>query len=127
MQEPGLGMMSSGGGTGRSGAIGGLSCGGEVSVSGEQNRRQLKAEIATHPLYEQVLAAHVSCLRVATPMDQLPLIDAQLAESQNLLRSYASQQHHHHQYSLSHHERQELDNFLVSFFFFDLSSLLKSN
>ncbi|MFQ6627195.1 hypothetical protein Gotur_006082, partial [Gossypium turneri] len=108
MQEPGLGMMSSGGG---SGGIGGLSSG-EVSVSGEQNR-QLKAEIAVHPLYEQLLAAHVSCLRVATPIDQLPLIDAQLAQSHNLLRSYASQ-HHQHGHSLSPHERQELDNFLVN-------------
>ncbi|KAK5847146.1 hypothetical protein PVK06_003449 [Gossypium arboreum] len=118
MQEPGgLGMMSSGGG---SETIGGLSSG-EVSVTGDQNRH-LKAEIATHPLYEQLLAAHVSCLRVATPIDQLSLIDAQLAESHNILRSYASQQQGH---SLSPHERQELDNFLVSsscfksiFFFF---------
>ena len=111
-------MMSSGGGV----AIGGLSSG-EVSVSGDQNR-QLKAEIATHPLYEQLLSAHVSCLRVATPIDQLPLIDAQLAQSHNLLRSYASQ-HHQHGHSASPHERQELDNFLVSSsFFFLLQSLL---
>ncbi|XP_012471884.1 homeobox protein HD1 isoform X1 [Gossypium raimondii] len=108
MQEPGgLGMMSSGGG---SETIGGLSSG-EVSVSGDQNRH-LKAEIATHPLYEQLLAAHVSCLRVATPIDQLSLIDAQLAESHNILRSYASQQQGH---SLSPHERQELDNFLAQY------------
>ncbi|GMI64040.1 IRREGULAR XYLEM 11, KNOTTED-like homeobox of Arabidopsis thaliana 7 [Hibiscus trionum] len=109
MQEPaGLGMMSSGG----SDAIGGLS-GGEVSVSGDQNR-QLKAEIATHPLYEQLLAAHVSCLRVATPIDQLSLIDAQLAQSHSLLRSYASQ-HQQQGHSLSPHERQELDNFLAQY------------
>ena len=106
-------MMSSGG----SGAIGGLSSG-EMSISGDQ-KRQLKAEIANHPLYEQLLAAHVSCLRVATPIDQLPLIDAQLAQSHNLLRLYVSQ-HHQHGHSISPHERQELDNFLVSssFFFF---------
>ncbi|KAG4206513.1 hypothetical protein ERO13_A03G013500v2 [Gossypium hirsutum] len=108
MQEPGgLGMMSSGGG---SETIGGLSSG-EVSVTGDQNCH-LKAEIATHPLYEQLLAAHVSCLRVATPIDQLSLIDAQLAESHNILRSYASQQQGH---SLSPHERQELDNFLAQY------------
>lgn len=105
MQEAGLGMMSGGG----SGGFGGLSSAGEMSVSGDQNR-QLKAEIATHPLYEQLLSAHVSCLRVATPIDQLPLIDAQLAQSHNILRSY--QQHAHS--SLSPHERQDLDNFLVS-------------
>ncbi|MBA0789063.1 hypothetical protein Gotri_028243, partial [Gossypium trilobum] len=95
---------------GGSETIGGLSSG-EVSVSGDQNRH-LKAEIATHPLYEQLLAAHVSCLRVATPIDQLSLIDAQLAESHNILRSYASQQQGH---SLSPHERQELDNFLAQY------------
>ncbi|KAJ9173514.1 hypothetical protein P3X46_016637 [Hevea brasiliensis] len=110
MQEPNLGMMSSG----SSRAIGGLNSV-EVSMSptGDQTP-QLKAEIATHPLYEQLLAAHVSCLRVATPIDQLPLIDAQLSESQHLLRSYAS---HHNQYgrSLSSHERQDLDNFLAQY------------
>lgn len=85
--------------------MGGLS--GEVSGD---HHRQLKAEIATHPLYEQLLAAHVACLRVATPIDQLPLIDAQLAHSHHLLRSYVS----HHTHSLSPNDRQELDNFLVN-------------
>ncbi|CAL5432938.1 unnamed protein product [Camellia sinensis] len=107
MQEQGLAMMGGGGG----GGIGGLT---DISVfSGEQNT-QLKAEIATNPLYEQLLAAHVACLRVATPIDQLPLIDAQLSQSHHLLRSYASQ-HHHHNHPLSPHERQELDNFLAQY------------
>ncbi|KAK9276589.1 hypothetical protein L1049_006124 [Liquidambar formosana] len=105
MQEAGLGMMGGGG------AIGGLT--GEVSVSSDQHR-QLKAEIATHPLCDQLLSAHVACLRVATPIDQLPLIDAQLSQSHHLLRSYASQ-HHQHNLSLSPHERQELDNFLAQY------------
>nr|ABO33481.1 class II KNOX homeobox transcription factor [Medicago truncatula] len=97
MQEPSLGMMQgSGGGYGGDG-------GGE--------NRQLKAEIATHPLYEQLLSAHVACLRVATPIDQLPLIDAQLSQSHHLLRSYISQQTH----SLSPHDRQQLDNFLAQY------------
>ncbi|GMP96121.1 hypothetical protein CsSME_00044905 [Camellia sinensis var. sinensis] len=107
MQEQGLAMMGGGGG----GGIGGLT---DISVfSGAQNT-QLKAEIATNPLYEQLLAAHVACLRVATPIDQLPLIDAQLSQSHHLLRSYASQ-HHHHNHPLSPHERQELDNFLAQY------------
>uniref|UniRef100_A0A803PLR1 Uncharacterized protein n=1 Tax=Cannabis sativa TaxID=3483 RepID=A0A803PLR1_CANSA len=76
--------------------------GGDVSISGDQDR-QVKAEIVTHPLYEQLLAAHVSCLRVATPIDQLPLIDAQLAQSHHLLRSYASLAHSN---NLSHHDQQ---------------------
>ncbi|XP_068317623.1 homeobox protein HD1-like [Pyrus communis] len=97
MQESGLGMMVGGGGDGHH----------------DQHNRQLKAEIATHPLYEQLLSAHVSCLRVATPIDQLPLIDAQLSQSHHLLRSYASQQQHGQ--SVSPHERQELDNFLAQY------------
>ena len=105
MQEAGLGMNM-------------LSA--EVSAAADHHHRQVKAEIATHPLCEQLLAAHVSCLRVATPIDQLPLIDAQLSHFNNLLRSYAS----HHSHSLSH-DRQELDNFMVHFFHFPL--LLISN
>ncbi|XP_058778255.1 homeobox protein HD1 [Vicia villosa] len=96
MQEPSLGMMQGGGGYGGDGG---------------DNNRQLKAEIATHPLYEQLLSAHVACLRVATPIDQLPLIDAQLSQSHHLLRSYISQQTH----SLSPHDRQQLDNFLAQY------------
>lgn len=100
MQEQGLNMLGGGG------------FGGDVSVSmSADDHRHLKAEIATHPLYEQLLAAHVGCLRVATPIDQLPLIDAQLAQSHHLLRFYSSQ-HHHQQHLLSPHEKQDLDNFL---------------
>lgn len=115
MQEPSLGVMgssSSGGGGG----------GGDVSGHHDQTAtvQLIKAEIASHPLYEQLLAAHVSCLRVATPIDQLPLIDAQLAQSHHVLRSYASLQqanNNNNNHSLSPHERQELDNFLVGFNF----------
>ncbi|KAF8032943.1 hypothetical protein BT93_D1739 [Corymbia citriodora subsp. variegata] len=110
MQEPNLAMMGGGGGIGG----GGLSS--EASFSGDHPQRQLKAEIANHPMYEQLLSAHVACLRVATPIDQLPLIDAQLAQSHHLLRSYAAssvQQHGHN--GLSPHDRQELDNFLAQY------------
>ncbi|PSS04121.1 Homeobox protein [Actinidia chinensis var. chinensis] len=101
MQDQGLAMMGTSGG----GGIGGL-----ADFSDEQHG-QMKAEIAAHPLYKQLLAAHVACLRVATPIDQLPLIDSQLSQSHNLLRAYASQHHH----PLSPHERQELDNFLTPY------------
>ncbi|KAL8137111.1 hypothetical protein V2J09_003112 [Rumex salicifolius] len=98
MQEQGLLAMMGGGGVEMS-----------MSVLGEhQQRDELKAEIAIHPLYEQLLSAHVACLRVATPVDHLPLIDAQLSQAHHLLRSYASQSTH----SLSPLERHELDNFL---------------
>ncbi|CAI9771759.1 unnamed protein product [Fraxinus pennsylvanica] len=94
MQEQGITIMGSGG----------------VGV-GEQNH-QLKAEIASHPLYEQLLSAHVACLRVATPIDQLPLIDSQLSQSQNLSRSYAQ---YNISQSLTIHQRQELDNFMTQY------------
>ena len=52
-------------------------------------KEKCKADILTHPLYEQLLSAHVSCLRIATPVDQLPRIDAQLAQSQQLVAKYS--------------------------------------
>ncbi|KAL6979648.1 Homeobox protein HD-1 [Sarracenia purpurea var. burkii] len=115
MQEQGLAMMgTSGGGGGSGGGIGGINDV-SLSVSGDHHS-QLKAEIATHPLCEQLIAAHISCLRVATPIDQLPLIDSQLSQSHRLLRSYASQHHHHRQnHQPHHHERQEIDNFLANY------------
>ncbi|KAG5569398.1 hypothetical protein H5410_059164 [Solanum commersonii] len=47
-----------------------------------------KADILNHHLSEQLLSAHVACLRIATPVDQLPRIDEQLTESQNLVAKY---------------------------------------
>ncbi|XP_062178668.1 homeobox protein knotted-1-like 11 isoform X2 [Phragmites australis] len=52
--------------------------GGVGGVGGAGWERE-KAAIAAHPLYERLLEAHVACLRVATPVDQLPRIDAQIA------------------------------------------------
>ncbi|CAA0841967.1 Homeobox protein knotted-1-like 3 [Striga hermonthica] len=49
-----------------------------------------KADILSHPLYEQLLSAHVACLRIATPVDQLPRIDAQLAQAQQVVEKYAA-------------------------------------
>ncbi|XXG43503.1 hypothetical protein AAC387_Pa01g3524 [Persea americana] len=80
----------------------------------EDQQQQLKSEIASHPLCHQLLAAHVGCLRVATPIDHLPLIEAQLAQMHRLLRSYQSHHHHHHQF-LPPHEKQDLDNFLAQY------------
>ncbi|KAL3838569.1 hypothetical protein ACJIZ3_023160 [Penstemon smallii] len=69
----------------------------EGGVGGEgvmnwQNARN-KAEILSHPLYEQLLSAHVACLRIATPVDQLPRIDAQLAQSQQVVAKYSALGH----------------------------------
>ncbi|OAY31771.1 homeobox protein knotted-1-like 3 isoform X1 [Manihot esculenta] len=52
-------------------------------------RAKYKAEILGHPLYDQLLAAHVACLRIATPVDQLARIDAQLAQSQEVVAKYS--------------------------------------
>ncbi|CAL5400478.1 unnamed protein product [Camellia sinensis] len=48
-----------------------------------------KSDVLSHPLYEQLLSAHVQCLRIATPVDQLPRIDAQLAQSQHVVAKYS--------------------------------------
>ena len=48
-----------------------------------------KADILEHPLYEQLLSAHVSCLRITTPVDQLPRIDDQLQQSQRVVEKYS--------------------------------------
>ncbi|KAL5054853.1 hypothetical protein RYX36_035535 [Vicia faba] len=52
--------------------------------------REYKADILGHPLYDQLLSAHVSCLRVATSVDQFLRIDAQLQQYQHLLHNYSS-------------------------------------
>ncbi|KAL8162003.1 hypothetical protein V2J09_013492 [Rumex salicifolius] len=63
--------------------------GGDGVVVNWQNAKY-KAEILSHPLYEQLLSAHVACLKIATPVDQLPRIDAQLAQSQNVVAKYSA-------------------------------------
>ncbi|AQL09877.1 Putative knotted-like transcription factor family protein [Zea mays] len=86
--------------------------GGAAAAAAEAEERQLlKGEIAVHPLCEQLVAAHVGCLRVATPIDHLPLIDAQLAQSSGLLHSYAA----HHSPFLSPHDKHDLDSFLAQY------------
>ncbi|KAJ9555260.1 hypothetical protein OSB04_009874 [Centaurea solstitialis] len=85
----------------------------DMVTTAEQHRR-MKAEIANHPLYHQLLSAHVACLRVATPIDRLPLIDSQIAHSHHVLLSYISDHHHHHQ-PLSAEDRHDLDSFLAQY------------
>ncbi|XP_010419662.1 PREDICTED: homeobox protein knotted-1-like 4 isoform X2 [Camelina sativa] len=73
-----------------------VTTGGEESMIGEKKEAERwqnakhKAEVLSHPLYEQLLSAHVACLRIATPVDQLPRIDAQLAQSQNVVAKYST-------------------------------------
>ncbi|XP_022892668.1 homeobox protein knotted-1-like 3 isoform X2 [Olea europaea var. sylvestris] len=69
--------------------------GGGATGDGVMNwhNARYKAEILSHPLYEQLLSAHVACLRIATPVDQLPRIDAQLAQSQQVVAKYSALGH----------------------------------
>ncbi|KAJ0622940.1 hypothetical protein HanOQP8_Chr01g0006041 [Helianthus annuus] len=66
--------------------VGGGDGGGEAAVNWQNAR--YKAEVLSHSLDEQLLA-YVSCLRIATPVDQLPRIDAQLAQSQHVVAKYS--------------------------------------
>ncbi|WOL19067.1 homeobox protein knotted-1-like 13 isoform X2 [Canna indica] len=87
--DPGAGGGSGGREFGEAEAL--AQGGGGDAAAGEgtwQNAR-CKAEILEHPLYEQLLSAHVACLRIATPVDQLPRIDAQLAHSQQVVSKYS--------------------------------------
>ncbi|GFS34104.1 homeobox protein knotted-1-like 4 [Actinidia rufa] len=81
---------------------------------GEVFSSRYKSEILSHPLYEHLLSAHMACLRIATPVDQLPRIDAQLAQSQNVVAKYSALG----QGNIG--DDKELDQFMVRF----LSSVL---
>ncbi|KAI9072043.1 hypothetical protein K1719_045995 [Acacia pycnantha] len=70
-----------------------------------------KAEILAHLLYEQLLSAHMACLRIATPVDQLPRIDGQLAQSQNVVAKYSTLGHGAHSMVV---DEKGLDLFMVS-------------
>ncbi|XP_058759583.1 homeobox protein knotted-1-like 4 isoform X2 [Vicia villosa] len=70
--------------------------------------RENKAEILGHPLYGQLLSAHVSCLRIATPVDQLPRIDAQPQQSQRVLHKYSS-------IGIGNMDHKELDHFMTHY------------
>ncbi|KAK6942228.1 KNOX2 [Dillenia turbinata] len=83
--------------------------GGEGGVR-ERESGKLKTEILTHPLYEQLLSAHVACLRIATPVDQLPRIDAQLAQSQQVVAKYSVFGGHNHNL-----DDKELDQFMTHY------------
>ncbi|KFK32759.1 hypothetical protein AALP_AA6G285300 [Arabis alpina] len=41
-------------------------------------------------MYEQLLAAHVASLRIATPVDQLPKIDSQLSQLHTVAAKYST-------------------------------------
>ncbi|KAG1326627.1 Homeobox protein knotted-1-like 3 [Cocos nucifera] len=83
------GGRGGGGGGGGSGGQGDGAAEAAAVGDGAWQNARYKAEILAHPLYEQLLAAHVACLRIATPVDQLPRIDAQLGQSQHVVAKYS--------------------------------------
>ena len=90
------------------------------SSSSSSPSSRLKAEISVHPLYNQLLSAHVSCLRIATPVDQLPLIDAQIARSPQINSKYlqilgsGSSAHLNQKLIDGTGDKEELDQFMVN-------------
>jgi len=80
----------------------------ESNTESSEELSQYKADILGHPLYDQLLSAHVSCLRIATPVDQLPRIDAQLQQSQRVVDKYSS-------LANGVVDEKELDQFMVSY------------
>ncbi|KAL6985217.1 hypothetical protein U1Q18_018595 [Sarracenia purpurea var. burkii] len=106
-------MENNGGGDGEltehdvCGGVGGDG-GNGYGIMNWQNARY-KAEILAHPLYEQLLSAHVACLRIATPVDQLLRIDAQLEQSQHVVAKYSSLDHG------SIGDDKELDQFMTHY------------
>lgn len=86
-----------------------LAEGGDGVMTWQSGR--FKAEILAHPLYEQLLSAHVACLRIATPVDQLPRIDAQLAQSQQVVAKYSGLGHG----SNNMGDDKELDQFMTNY------------
>ncbi|KAF6143699.1 hypothetical protein GIB67_021709 [Kingdonia uniflora] len=84
----------------------------ESGGAGDWQSTRYKSEILAHPLYEQLLSAHVACLRIATPVDQLPRIDAQLAQSQQVVAKYSSLGHGN-QPLVS--DEKELDRFMTHY------------
>ncbi|XP_004501363.1 homeobox protein knotted-1-like 3 isoform X2 [Cicer arietinum] len=88
---------------------------GEAAAEGvmKWQNAKYKGEIMAHPLYEQLLSAHVACLRIATPVDQLPKIDDELAQSQNVVAKYSAfGQDSQGQGILDHDNKQQLDHFM---------------
>eukprot|EP00252_Welwitschia_mirabilis_P010656 TRINITY_DN24054_c0_g1_i1.p1 TRINITY_DN24054_c0_g1~~TRINITY_DN24054_c0_g1_i1.p1 ORF type:complete len:321 (-),score=49.15 TRINITY_DN24054_c0_g1_i1:481-1443(-) len=74
-------------------------------------KAKYKAEIISHPLYEQLLASHVACLHIATPVDRLQDIDAQLTQSENVISKYSVLKH----CSPCNINAKELDEFMSQY------------
>lgn len=84
---------------------------GTIQKSDWDNIRN-KALIVAHPLYPDLLMAHAACLRVGTPVDQLPHIEAQLSQAHNVTNKYSVL--HPDQLDVGQDEKLALDRFMVN-------------
>ncbi len=70
-----------------------------------------KAMIVAHPLYLRLLAVHADCLRIGTPIDQLPGIDMQMERYMDVTNKYAPVLMQLD--TIGAEEQAELDDFMV--------------
>lgn len=71
----------------------------------------MRCLITSHPLYAEMLSLHAACLRVGTPVDQLPSIDAQLLQAPNITAKYSILRDQIAE--ISKEEQVDLDRFMV--------------
>ena len=70
---------------------------------------KLKADMVSHPLFEHLLRAHVQCLSVGLPPEQVRGLEEQLANTHSVAIKYLmlSKDHddhdHHHDHHIIHH------------------------
>ncbi|MCO5567085.1 hypothetical protein L7F22_020770 [Adiantum nelumboides] len=80
---------------------------------------RLKAHIVAHPMYDQLLSAHVACLRVATPVDHLQSIEAQLSTNIHLIAArYKPLLGGDHELLQCPQEKEELNRFMANYIVF---------
>ncbi|MCO5599316.1 hypothetical protein L7F22_053417 [Adiantum nelumboides] len=86
----------------------------ELFGPGGQYTARVKSVIVSHPLFQQLLAAHVACLRVGTPLEQQHVIDSALANRHHVAAKYLALVNHLQ--STSHPcDDQELNHFMVEY------------
>nr|AWU46639.1 class 2 KNOX protein [Coryphopteris nipponica] len=74
----------------------------------------MKAGIIAHPLFEQLLTAHVACLRVGTPLEEQHIIDSALAKRHHVAAKYLALLTHLQSLSQPNDD-QELNDFMVNY------------
>lgn len=67
--------------------------------------------VVSHPLFPDMLAKHAACLRVGTPVDQLPDIEAQLLRAPEVTEKYRVLRDQIT--DVSPEEQEDLDRFMV--------------